>query len=298
MKRTSFIIYIITFSIFLIASKHSDGKELTIVYTANSNGKLRYCNCPGNPFGGLAERVTLIRDLRKKEQPFLLVDSGNMVSLFGDFDLKASCVVRMMNLMKYDAAAASRNEMYRGITRALAITRVAKFPMISASIADKTNQNLVFRPYVAREINGSTIAVIAVCDSTYFVQSDSHEFDYTILPINDTLKGILSDISSECDFIIVLSQMSLNSNEALLQRFPEVDLIIEGYGNKKYDPPVTTPNGIIVSPGTYGEFVGLITVEKSSGNITIKRSELIPVLGIPEDKKAHKIAVEYYQKRK
>jgi len=42
----------------------------------------------------------------------------------------------------------------------------------------------------------------------------------------------------------------------------------------------------------------LITIEKSDEKVNIKRSEMIPVLNIPEDKKAHKLVVEYYRKRK
>ena len=298
MKKTTFIIFASIFLIFFEQTSLSQSKELTIVYTANSNGKLMYCNCPGDPYGGLSERVTLIRKLRKKEKPFLLVDSGNMVGLFGDYDLKASCVIRMMNLMKYDAAAAARNEMFKGIPRALAMSGKAKFPVISASIADKTKQNPVFKPYVTRKISGATITITGVCDSSCFVTGNSMEYDYTTLPVSDTLSGILNAISPESDFIVVLSQMAPDSNIALLRDFPSVDIIIESYGNKKYEPPVTTPNGIIVSPGHSGRFVGLITIEKSDGKVKIKRSEMIPVLNIPEDRKAHKIVVEYYHKRK
>ena len=113
MKKTTFIIFASIFLIFFEQTSLSQTKELTIVYTANSNGKLIECNCPGDPYGGLSERVTLIHKLRKKEKPFLLVDSGNMVSLFGDYDLKASCVIRMMNLMKYDVQLNINNLLWK-----------------------------------------------------------------------------------------------------------------------------------------------------------------------------------------
>jgi hypothetical protein len=92
--------------------------------------------------------------------------------------------------------------------------------------------------------------------------------------------------------------MSFESNTSLLRRFPGIDLIVEGYGNKKYDPAVVTSDGVIVSPGGGGEHVGLITLDKSNGNVTVKRSELIPVLDIPEDKQAHTIVRHYYDNRK
>ena len=296
MKNTAFVFLLctITSAICVMSSQALETKELTVVYTANSTGKLRDCNCPSDPYGGLAERVSLIRELRKKENPFLLLDSGNMVSLFGDFDKKAAVVARLMNLMEYDAAAAGGNELYRGIVHAQTLSRETKFPMISATVVDTTGHRLFFKPYVTREISGNTVAVIAVCDPACFALKYSGEHDFAVLSPNDVLAGILADISPECDFTIVLSQMPNSANKALLRDFPAIDIIVEGYGNNKYDPPVTTRNGVIVSPGGRGQFVGLITVEKSHGDISVKRSELIPVLDFPEDVKAGKILQKYF----
>ncbi|MBT4484875.1 MAG: bifunctional metallophosphatase/5'-nucleotidase [Candidatus Latescibacteria bacterium] len=296
MRKITFIFCVLAFSALLVKPGNAREKEVTVLYTANSNGKLRACGCPNDPYGGLAERVTLIRELRKKEKPFLLVDSGNMVSLFGGYEFKASIVMRIMNLMKYDVSAAGRNEMFKSISGSHAVSNAAEFPLISASIADKADQNLVFNPYTIKKINGTTVAVTAVCDSTCYIRMNQ-EYDYMVLPADELLKEILSDISMKSDFIIVLSQMAPDSNKKLLEDFPEIDLIVEGYGNKKYDPPVKTSNGIIVSPGTYGQFIGLVTLNKSDGNLTVKRSEMIPVLDVQEDKKAAKIVLEYFNRR-
>jgi len=294
-KTASVFLLCVIASVFcLINSDTADGKELTVVYTGGTTGKLRSCNCLSDPYGGLAERVTLIRKLRKQENPFLLVDSGNMVSLFGDFNKKASVVVRLMNMMKYDAVASGGNEMYRGIKHAQAISREAKFPMISASIVDTTSHSLFFRPYVTAKIGGNSVAVIAVCDSACFVLKYSDKHDFSVLPLKKAIRSVLADISTECDFTIVLSQMTHDTNKALMEDFPKIDLIVEGYGNKRYDIPVKTRNGVIVSPGSRGQFVGLITIEKLQGNLSVKRSKLIPVLDFPEDDKAQKILRKYY----
>ena len=107
----------------------------------------------------------------------------------------------------------------------------------------------------------------------------------------------MDDMTAAGDFIIVLSQMAPEANKKLLAYFPQIDLIVEGYGNNTYEKPVTIPNGVIVSPGSNGEFVGLITLDKERGKTTVIRSELIPVLDIPENKNAHNIVVEYYKNR-
>ena len=105
------------------------------------------------------------------------------------------------------------------------------------------------------------------------------------------MKQTLQKISSQTDFIIVLSQLSPDENTKLLHLFPDIDLIIQTYGNKITNPPAATPHGIIASPG---HLVGLITLERSDdGKLSMKRHEFFPVLDIPEDEKAHEIIMEY-----
>jgi len=272
-------------------------EELTVVYTANSNGKLMNCNCPHDHYGGLSERVTLIGELRRKEGPFLLVDAGNMVDVYGDFTLKASCVARMMNMMDYDAAAAGRNEVYRGIDLIRKGLEKADFPVLSATIADARTGKRAFEPFTTVRVGDATVAVTALCDSSCFVPSDTRTFDYSILPSLREFSRLLPALKT-ADFIVVLSLMPPGANARLLETFPDIDLVVEGYGNEKYDEPMPAGEGFIVSPGYGGRFVGIVTLETSGGSVTVVRSELIPVLDIPEDKRAHEIVVEYYKKRK
>ena len=229
----------------------------------------------------------------------MLVDAGNMVSLFGEYELRSLCVLSIMNLMKYDVAAAGRHEMYSGINNALKITGTAEFPIISASFVRSPDLSFVFKPYVTFKVGKSNVTVTALCDSsTGYIQTGFLEFDYEVLPPYTILKSVLFDVSPKSDFIVVLSQMDLKTNKKIIQDFPEIDLIVQEYGNTQFDPPVHMEDGVIVAPGSKGGFVGLITLEKSKGEIKIKRSELIPVFNIIEYNKANKIIHDYYKNLK
>ncbi len=285
-------------AILLCAAFAAAAAELTVVYTGNSNGKLIFCNCPNDPYGGLSERVTLIGDLRKSEGPFLLVDAGSMVGLFGDYDLKASCVFRMMNMMKYDVAAVGRNEVFEGANRIASAAREAKFPLVSVSFDNPALKKPFFKPYTIHTVSGVKAAVTSVSDSTTFFTVKSREADFSLRPADTALRGVIGEMASSADFVIVLSQMAPERNEALLTTFPEIDLIVEAYGNSVYDPPHVMPDGVIVATGSYGENTGLVTLSKTDGRVRVVRSRIIPVKDIPEDPKAHDIVVEYYRKRK
>ena len=297
MKRFLFLLgFPVLFILFAIPA---GAEQLTIVYTANSSGKLTECGCPSDPYGGLAERVALIKKLRAKEKSFLLLDAGNMVSLFGDYEERAACVARLMNLMGYDASCAGKQEMFNGAASALKMTRTAKFPILSSTIARKTDSKPVFRQYCMIKAGNSTVGIIAVCDSGCYIPDGNRAFDYTILPLDATVKPLLEEIAPKADFIIALSQMNTEANEKLLKSYPQIDLVIEGYGNNKLERPLPSSHGFVVAPGDRGQFVGLATFEKpKNGRAVLKRSEMLPVLEIPADEKAMDIVKSYYRNRK
>ncbi len=275
------------------------GPKLTIAYTAGTSGKLAACGCPGDPYGGLAERATLVSRLRAKEGPILLVDAGNMVSLFGDFQERAACVMRLMNLMSYDAAGVGRQEMFRNTREALAFAKAAKFPLLSATMTAKNSPNLLFEPYTIRTVGTVRVGIIAVCDTNAYIPDINRVFDYSILPLKQALDPIIAKMKGAVDFIVVLSQMDEKADARLLAEYPAIDLVIEGSGNKALEKPASSGRGYVAAPGSRGQYVGLLTLERDGASpVKLTRSELVEVLDIPADRKADDIIRAYYRNAK
>ena len=156
------VLFLIGFTVFINFFTLPVGADrLTIAYTANTSGKLTECGCPSDPYGGLAERVTLIKQLRAKEKSFLLLDAGNMVNLFGDYEERSACVARLMNLMGYDASCVGKQEMYNGTASAQKLIRTAKFPILSSTIAWKDDSKPIFQQYSIAKSGNITVGIIA-----------------------------------------------------------------------------------------------------------------------------------------
>lgn len=298
MKRSA-VLFLAAACLLSGAAAARPGARLTVAYTANSSGKMTVCGCPGDPYGGLVERVTLIKRLRAESEPFLLLDAGNMVSLFGDFDERAACVMRLMNLMGYDAAGVGRQEMFRCIAPARSMSGAANFPFLSATIADKNSRRPVFIPYIVKRIGDVRVGVTSVCDSTAYILDLNRVFDYSVIPLDTALKPVLDAMEGATDFIVVLSQMDTAKNEKLLRTYPSVDLVIEGSGNKALETQVSASRGVIVAPGGRSQYVGMITLEKDgSASPKVTRARLCEVLDIPADKRAGEIVRAYYRKER
>ncbi len=295
MTRTLFLFISFFLAVSSFPVSPADCGEITIVYTANSAGKLKECGCPGDPFGGYSERVTMIKQLRKKENPFLLLDAGNMTSIYGASSLKFTSILKMMNLMGYNAAGIGWLDTFHGIDSALRMEKVAKFPLLSATIARKDSSVSAFKPFEILTIDNQKVGVIAICDSTNFFTGRSKKTDYDLLPLRQALSSAIETLSREVQFIIVLSHMPKNSNRDLLVDFPQIDLIIQGI-NERLEKPLHQSKGFLVGPGGQGQYVGLITLSKNErGELEMKRGELLPVLDFKEDKEAAEIVVNYYR---
>lgn len=273
--------------------------ELTVAYTANTSGKLLGCGCPGDQYGGLVERATLIKRLRKKEKRMLLLDAGNMVSLFGDFDARAARVIRLMNLMGYDAAGIGRQELFANLSAVAKMRAVSRFPLVSATVARNGSALPVFPPSAIVRVGNAVVGIVGVGDSSagYFPELD-RKTDYAMLPAGN-LRTLFDSLARRTDFIVVLAQTEPGTGERLLRMFPAIDLVIDGFGSQEMEAPKAAGRGFLVAPGGRGQFVGLVTLTKKPGAAAVvRRSELIPVIGLPEDRTAAAIAGEHFGTRR
>jgi 2',3'-cyclic-nucleotide 2'-phosphodiesterase (5'-nucleotidase family) len=273
-----------------------DSVRLTVVFTGNIDGKLRGCTCPSDPFGGLTERATFIDSLRKgSTDPFLLVDAGNIAGLFGNYDLKGTTAIRLMNLMGYDVAAVDKNELFKGITRGRDIVSSARFPAVNASFVRETDGSHIFHTNAIVPVGDINVGVTAISDSTSFFHVEGMNFHYDVLPVDDALAPVLDSFGDTCDVIVVISRLHPDKNPGLLERYPEIDLLIEGYGNAPFEEPGIHPGGIIVAPGGGGSHVGTVNIAKTGDSVVVESYTMTPLLDISATPEAMAIAREYYK---
>jgi len=294
MKNLTVAALIVLTSLSAVGTPVPRAETLTVVYTGSAAGKLESCECPGDPYGGYIERVTLMRDLRENESPFLLVDGGRMVNLFGDYAGKAELVMDLMDLMGYDAAGVEASELFYGVAGAAPLTRAASFPLLSASVLDLEGAP-AFEEVFLKTVGNVSVAVIGVTDSTGIDRLGStRASDFTLIPPDRAVAEALEAVADKPDFVVILSSLEPSANETLLERFPGIDLIVEATGNRRYDRPKVLPGGVIVSPGNGGQFVGLITLDRSvQGELTVMRHRFLPVLDIPADDIAVELVEAY-----
>lgn len=283
--------------VFLLAgavAAHAGAPDtLRVVYTANTNGKLMACTCPSDPYGGLAERETIISSFRENDDTFLLFDAGKATSLFGNFQARSKTIARLMNLMAYDAAAIDAWDLFNGIEGVSSLRETARFPLLAGTITGQDGTR-PFEQFVDISRDGLMARVVSVCDSFSIHQYGAARVnDFALTDVDEAIEHAI-EAPDRPAFLVVLSTLEAERNGELLERYPAIDLIIEANGNRKYDMPVMRPTGAIVNPGGRGQYVGTITLVKDETNtVSVEQHTFIPVLDIPASTQTTAIVSEF-----
>lgn len=260
-------------------------ETVRILFTNNSNGKLVDCNCPNDPYGGLAERVALIREYRQYYSDFLLFDSGGFLGL-SEIAKRGEAVFRLMDVMGYNAAGIGDQELYHGLGRYLVRYGDSVKNILNATILDKDG-NAVFERYRVFTVKGIRIGVTGVTSSETFRFFPKDRKDFIDVNPDSVLAVLIPMMRKECDYSIILSQMGRENDIKLAERVPGIDCIIGGHSQTLLEKPLISGGCHIVQAGRNGGHIGEILVRfddtKKPVDFTYKLLEVSGRYKIPDD---------------
>lgn len=256
-----------------------------ILFTNNSNGKLTDCNCPTDPFGGLGERVALIREYKEAYPRFLLLDSGGYLGLTRATK-KSAAVFRLMESMGYAAYGIGDQELYYSLGTFLGHYSRWKDSILSATILDAAGE-LVFEPYRIFTESDVRVAVIGLSSGETFRFFPDDSRDFSVADPDSVLGNLLPVIERESDYIVVLSQMGRERDQVLAKRWPGIDLIIGGHSQTLIEKAIVIGDCRIVQAGKGGGRVGEIVLrfgaENKPDSFSYKLLEVGGRYSIPDD---------------
>lgn len=237
--------------------------SVRILFTNNSNGKLVDCNCRNDPYGGLAERVDLIRSYRDKYPDVLLLDSGGYFGL-SNVERKGNIILKLMETMEYEACGIGDQELYHGLGKFLELFGWYRDRIINASLFTKEGESL-FTPYRIVSVNGIKIGITGLVSNETFKYFPEEYRNFTVEEPDSTLIRILPILKSSCDYIIILSLMGVKIDEKVAEKWPDIDLIIGGHSQTLLKKALTILDCRIVQAGKNGGRVGeiILTFDKS-----------------------------------
>jgi 2',3'-cyclic-nucleotide 2'-phosphodiesterase (5'-nucleotidase family) len=274
-------------SIFMILSiqpAFTSGSDipLTVLFTGSTNGLLQPCHCPGQPWGGLSRRKTLVDSLRRANPNTIFVDTGNWLSSYDRHEDDA-LLAQAYHLLDYDAVNLGVHELIYGVSW---IGKAATdLPIVSANLEfnDHADEKLskpipIAPPYRIHQAGGMKILISGFL-SPFFLSDlkDSVRVQTDIRPVIETLDGLKSAADS-VDWVLILSQLTEDENRTIATRCSWIGAIL-GNGTREdpYGRWESSGKAVLAKAGLDGGTVGRLKVRLIDGKIRIDGVDFLPV---------------------
>ena len=266
--------------------------KLTILHTNDMHSRIEpFSSGKFKGFGGMAQRASIINEIRKKEKNVLLFDAGDIFQGTPYFNYYGGEIeFKLMSEMKYDAATLGNHDFDNGLDGLKKQLKHASFPFITSNYDfKKTILRDKFKSYKVFEKQGVKIGVFGLgIKLDGLVPKQLYKETKYIDPIlvankvSDKLKNKL-----KCDLVVCLSHLGLKyqsnkvSDFIVAKNTKNIDLIIGGHTHTFLEKPIITTNlenkkVIINQVGWGGINIGKIDFifKQNKTNFDVKKSSI------------------------
>ena len=269
-----------------------DVKRITILHTNDMHSRIEpFSSGSFKGIGGMAQRSSIINEIRKKEKNVLLFDAGDIFQGTPYFNFYGGELeFKLMSQMKYDAATLGNHDFDNGLDGLKKQLKHASFPFVCANYDfSRTILKNSFKPYKIFLKDGIKIGVFGIgVELNGLVPKELYKETKYLDPlieankISDKLKNKIG-----CDLIVCLSHLGLmyNSNKVsdllIAQKSKHIDLIIGGHTHSFLEKPILETNldgkkVIINQVGWGGINIGKIDFifKQNKTNFDVKNSSI------------------------
>jgi sulfur-oxidizing protein SoxB len=236
--------------------------------------------------GGFAHLATLVKQLRSSRPGSLLLDGGDTwqgsaTSLWTD----AQDMVDAAKLLGVDVMTGHWEFTY-GMERVKAIVDKdfkGNIEFVAQNVKTNDFGDPVFKPYVLREINGVSCAIIGqafpytpIANPRYMVA------DWSFGIQDDNLQKTVDEVRAKgAKVVVVLSHNGMDVDLKMASRVRGIDAIFGGHTHDGVPIAVPVANAggktLVTNAGSNGKFLGVMDFDVKDGRVADFRYRLLPV---------------------
>jgi S-sulfosulfanyl-L-cysteine sulfohydrolase len=244
--------------------------------------------------GGFAHMATLIKQLRASRPHALLLDGGDTwqgsaTSLWTNGqDMVDACKLLGVNMMT------PHWEFTFGAKRVHEIVEKdfkGNMEFLAQNVKTTDFEDLVFKPYALREMNGVQVAVIGqafpytpIANPRYMVP------DWTFGIQDEHMQKMVDEARGKgAQVVVVLSHNGMDVDIKMASRVRGIDAILGGHTHDGMPAPTIVKNGggqtLVTNAGSNSKFVGVLDFDVRAGKVQDFRYKLMPVFSnlLPAD---------------
>ncbi len=250
--------------------------------------------------GGFAHLATLVKQLKASRPNALLLDGGDTwqgsaTSLW----THAQDMVEAAKLLGVDVMTAHWEFTY-GETRVMEIIECDFAPkgafkgidFIAQNVKTKDFDDPVFKPYVLKQMNGVTVAIIGQAFPYTPIANPSWQVPSWTFGIQEQelQKQVHEARAKGAQAVVLLSHNGMDVDLKLASRVTGIDVILGGHTHDGVPVPTTIKNAsgqtLVTNAGSNGKFLGVLDLEVQGKKVLAVHYHLLPVFShlLPADK--------------
>lgn len=232
-----------------IAAMHREaGTEIVLIYTANINDQYSSIAANGYQLGGIARHLTKIKEIQDEIETNIIIDGGNFIGAKTSRE-KAEFSQRYFKSAGYDVFCAGSNEVDFSANR----SGLAEKPVKYICTDCKATKNLFTIDTLILHKGKYRIAVLNINNPT----SNTKDLQQRTLEI---VRYTQTKDIRNCDIRILAVDDSWENIKYYAQNIPLAEIILCSSLEQKFETPLKIRNSVIVSPGMYGHYLGLLSL--------------------------------------
>lgn len=247
--------------------------------------------------GGFAHLKTLVDKIRAQRPGALLLDGGDTwqgsaTSLWTNAqDMVDACIGLGVNVMTshWEATFGAKRmtELVNGDLQKAGIDFVAQ-NIITSDFGDQ-----VFKPYVLKEINGVSVAILGQAFPYTPIANPRHMVpDWNFGIREDSMQKWVDEARTKgAKVVILLSHNGMDVDLKMASRVTGIDAIFGGHTHDGVPQPVRVKNAkgitLVTNAGSNGKFLGVMDFDVRGGKVQGYKYRLLPVFSnlLPADAK-------------
>ena len=246
--------------------------------------------------GGLSRMATLFNRLRsERPDELLFIDGGDTIQGSGPAAWsEGKVVVEPMNALGLDVAIPGNWSVAYGAEAWKARTSEFNYSMVAANMRDKKNGELLFAPYLVKEVNGIRIGIIGFTEPDIPTRQPPHMSEGLAFQAREVLPPLVRELRSghQVDLVVLATHIGLPKAIGLADTLEGVDIILSADTHERTYEPIVRGDTWVVEAGAFGSLVGVLNIELDAESQIVDRKwrliELRPEL-FPEDPEVKQI---------
>src|SRR5882724_81390 len=254
-----------------------------------------YSTVPIDGQGGLARVATLKQDMAKAGRtPFLVIAGDFLSPSVASSVFKGEHMIAALNAAGLDLATLGNHEFDFGDDVLITRMREAKWQWVVSNVVDTVTGKPIAdaAPYLVRTFGQMKVGFIGLCLTTSEITSDKLTHTRLVDPLDAAARYLPLLKQEGATVIVAVTHLAFATDRALVERFPEIDLVIGGH--EHYLITAAVNRSLISKAGSDAKWVARIDVNRRPEGTLERFYELLPITNaIPDEPRTAEVVASY-----